>query len=107
MSEWTVDEIDLAAQELACFEIGLSPYQNREFAKAALSAIPRVPEGFWLAPDKPSKEMMKIWDGDGGSTEAAGTGIPCLVRAIYKAMRDVVRGQQEASVNAQSGEKDG
>ena len=86
---WTVadgGEIDLSA--LMC---------------AALSAVPRVPEGYWLAPDEPTPEMIeagrmempvevRYWQ-EGNMLHAEPIPISkCVSPAtVYRAMRDAAK----------------
>ena len=59
--EWTDDEIELAVNAVeAKFPTYPGVFRNmaREIAMAALSAVRRVPEGCWIAPDNPTLEMQ-------------------------------------------------
>ena len=64
-------------------------------AKAALSSVPRVPEGKWLAPDEPSDEMLGA--GDSMMPQFAHKGYPAGVDAagdVYRAMRDAAKASE-------------
>ena len=93
MSEWTEDEIEAAARAAARAN-GYDPdywaLETRErhvrIAEAVLSAVPRVPEGYWLALDEPSSAILASMD---SAHKVHDEG---QLRTIYRAMRDAAKG---------------
>lgn len=112
MTNWTDEEIDAAAKALweeagysakvvgnsrrPAYEEVSAIYKRR--ARATLSAVKRVPEGYWLAPDEPDDEM--------GRASALTVTCHCGRRITqwgtnsYRAMRDVVKARGDGRSGA-------
>jgi len=81
MSEWTEDEIRAMAKAYT----GAPFASNRAISQTrrALSAVKRVPEGHWLAPDEPDETICDaIYQAETHR---------CTSPEVYRAMRDAVR----------------
>lgn len=101
MTEWTKSEIEAAARAICRsreWDEGVFWKTALPDAKAALAAVPRVPEGYWLAPDEPSAEMdgAAISATSSARTDADGFyDLHCIFQRQYRAARDAAKGQAD------------